>query len=184
MTKTYDVLNMILGLASEAGVQIDPDDVFNSSREAGTITAAHRDCPDMTPWAPAACDLVIKESRFKPIYLAQYGASPYEIACRMRMCAYVASTIMPTTLIDVFGRYSLGIDEDGEVPKAEHIEHWLDQAVEVLAGYLAEYDSSGWIDPHVLAGAVADVHDAARMSMAAHEIGGTDDVTCSSDDEC
>lgn len=173
MNTTLNVLNAALSLAADAGVDIDPDALYVTTRQAGTLIRPRDDSPDTTAWQAAALDLVLAEAALAPAYAAR-GLTPYDIVGQMRMCAYIASRILPATLVDVFDRYTLSVDDEtGELPRPEQVEWALGAALCALRGYVNERDAGQWIDTYVLSGSIADVHDAARMIIAAHDINGT-----------
>lgn len=73
---------------------------------------------------------------------------------------------MPPVRTDSEGRYAVRPDEDGLFPQVGHGRLLASIAHRRLETYRDEIRAGEWVDPNVLAGAVADLHDATRPAVA------------------
>lgn len=156
-----DTLDMIFNLAEMAAKPQCLRFVHSRVGQAGTLAAPPRDSGDLSQYASAACSVVLEEAYGRDFYLSQGLLTPLAVATRMRMIAYVASTLLPAVVEDYDGCYTLVLRDDGVFAPLYTLNDALAFAVTRLTGYLAEHDAGAWVDPNAVAGAVVDIHDAA-----------------------
>ena len=113
----------------------------------------------------AAADLVAFETAL--LGHRAYGLGARHSLVRLAVVSRLALFVLPTPSADRFGRYQV---RDYLPGATEPCEHEVREAGLRLRTYLDEHDHGEWIDPLHLAGAVADVHDAALMVLAEHDL--------------
>jgi hypothetical protein len=165
-----DPIVIALDLARAAGVEVCIDCLAASTDQAGTLPRPPRDSGVLTTSQAAAIDTVLNQDSWRWVYDVHGVCSPGVAVKRLRMVAWLASRVLPPVVVDYDGRYALGLGEDGAWPSVEAEERALRHELETLRAYLREHDSGSWVDPNAVAGALADVHDGARLLEALYEL--------------
>ncbi len=169
--KMPDHLPTLLHLASDNGLRAAACDLINGDREAGVLLEPLLDANDLTDVAVGAIDLLLAEIDWRSHWVA-YGTPQVIAAKRIRIAASLTGLLLPPVVIDYDRRYALVPDDGGYLPHADEILRLLREAEQRLRAYLAEHDRGEWVDANAVAGAVADIHDSARMLNALLAVGG------------
>ena len=170
MTTSHDPLTQLLDLAHDLGHELCVGCLATDLREAGALTDPLRDSGDLSPLATAACELLLTETAISSPTGADLDDSTGPSLIRLRVAARLTGLLLPPALIDVYSRYAIELGPDGVLPDVTEFEPLLRAAVGRLQAYLDEHDTGGWVDPNAVAGAVADIHDAARALEALIEL--------------
>lgn len=159
-----DPLDIALCIAARRGLDLCLNCLAVSTEEAGVLDAPLRDSGDLDSDDVAILDTLLREYRLGDdlCYTGQWTAM--QAVVRLRIVARIASLVLPPCVHDYEGRFAVVLDEDGHLPNLIDAQNTLSLHVRRLEGYLAEHDSGEWIDPNVIAGQVANVHDAARAA--------------------
>jgi hypothetical protein len=173
MTHIPDHLPTLLTLAADSGgLTISACELITSTSEAGLLDSPLREARDLTATTVAATYLLVAEIDWRSIRVMN-GLPQIKAAKRVRIAAALVGLLLPPVRRDEDARYALVPDADGYLPTADEVLTGLHQAAQRVETYLDEHTLGEWVDPSALAGAVADVHDAARMLVALLECGGS-----------
>jgi len=175
MNTTHDPIELLLDLAADHGLELCAHCLAENTEEAGELQGPLDDAGDLTGVEIAACELLLRVAFISRVLVARGHLGQHQLALRIRVAARITSLLIPPVMWDHEGRYVLAADADGYLPHAEGAELGLSRAEDRLRDYVREHDAGEWVDPHAVAGAVADLHDAARLLHALLDITTTAD---------
>jgi hypothetical protein len=164
-----DPLTVLLDLLADHGVDLDPDVLQANTSPAGHLPRPLRDSGDLTACQIGACERLLDAVHLRR-YLLGRGHGAATGLTYLMACARATGLLLPPAMADWAGRYQLVPDADGHLPHLQDLEDDLARAADTLTGYLREHDADQWVDPNAVAGAVADVLDAARVVLALTDV--------------
>lgn len=167
-TVTQDPIEALARMAHHAGIETHPRIVLaDLNCEAGTITAPLRDSGDFDVTSAAMLDCVLREAQARR-WLVDSSERPEMWTARLLYGCRLGLKMLPPVLIDLFDRFVLELDEDGQPPHVAGLENDVSRAVDRLQQYLAASDAGDWTCSNVMAGALADIHDSVRLVAIWH----------------
>lgn len=168
-------LHLLARLAADSGHDLCLACHLHGRQQAGTLSTPARDTGDLAVEAAAACELLATELTIGASLIAQ--GSRRTGLLRSLVATRVALHLLPEVFRDGDGRFALALDDDGAPPAEPQLPgSALDDGATRLRAHLQQDDHGDWVDPHVVAGDVADVHDHIVRTLLWHELFGTDPV--------
>lgn len=168
---TMNILNQLLQLAADAGRPLCLCCLIESTDQAGSYERApsDEDGRDLSSVQVAAVELLLREASMRRIRVLD-GLDHDGAARRVRVAAQITSQLLPPTTVDLQGRFAVTLDDDGHLPEPADLEYQLEAAVSALRYYVDEHDQGRWVSPDEVSGAVADLHDSARVLTTVLEL--------------
>jgi hypothetical protein len=160
LNQNIDNLDAAIELAADLGLEFCPGCLAGDLTPAGAATEPPCDSGDLEPVAAAMLELLLGEVGHMDRVHAVHGNDLLETtASRVAALARLTLAVLPPVLGDVFGRFTLTLDNDGHLPRRTDLLWIVAQHTKVAAAYLGEHDAGDWVDPNAVAGAVADICD-------------------------
>lgn len=164
--RRYSPLALIIHLAREFGIDVDVPDALINMGPAGRLRCPLELTRDLAVEQIAACELLLQAVAERPLEIDHFDVDPSDATMNLVSVARVASTFLPEVMWDYQGRYRLTLDEFGQFPDEETLNLSIATEAQTLQAYIAEYDAGEWVDSKVVAGAVANILDAALVVLA------------------
>lgn len=186
-----DPIELLLELSDDAGHDLCCLCVQQQRTPADTSRRPMRDDDtdrsDLTVLGAAACELLATELRCATLHVQDGVWTEREALLRILAAARITLDLLPPVIGDWAGRYELAPDEDRLVlpPSADHGGPFSSCAMR-LTRHLAENDAGDWVDPTLIAGDVADLHDHVLGVVLWHEMFGdwpVPDGVCDHDED-
>jgi hypothetical protein len=168
----YRMDNVILALqlAEEAGHPLCWPCLLEDNTEAGTLDRPDRRIHDLLPRHIALVDLLLNDVALCDVLVVIGKLKPAVAAMRLRALAKLVATVMPAVVEDQDGRFGVGLNGEDRLPSTFWYEREVTLAAQAVRSYVDDHDRGEWVDPYVMAGAVADLHDALRDLVALNDV--------------